>query len=339
MNTPRISVILPAYNAEDTLSEAIRSILHQTEREIELVVINDGSTDASPDIIEQWRSRDKRIVALDQPHRGIVAALNHGLQHACGQYIARMDTDDRSLPERLCRQADFLDAHPSIGLAACLVSYKGTNSKHRGYARYVTWTNTLTTHQQIQQNRFIESPLAHPSVCFRRKLIEKHGVYRCGPFPEDYELWLRWLSRGVTMAKVPEYLLEWRDRPDRLSRTHQRYSMDAFYRIKAQYLAPWLEEHNPHHPELMIWGAGKTSRKRAEYLVRRGIHITHYIDVDPNKIGNVIQGRPVIGHTDLPSPESAFIVSYVGLRGVNQQIRNHLQQHGYRWGSSFIFAA
>src|SRR2546425_6870649 len=102
---------------------------------------------------------------------------------------------------------------------------------------------------------------------FRRELLNKHGGYREGDFPEDYELWLRWLDAGVTMAKVPRVLLTWNDAPERLSRTDRRYDVEAFYRCKAFYLARWLKRHVDASRPLLVWGAGRPTRKRAEHLV------------------------------------------------------------------------
>src|SRR6185436_16591977 len=104
-----------------------------------------------------------------------------------------------------------------IGLVGCLVEFGGDRSASEGYALHVDWINALTTPDEIALNRFVESPLAHPSVMFRRELVEKHGGYRAGDFPEDYELWLRWMEAGARMGKVPRVLLTWQDGPGRLS--------------------------------------------------------------------------------------------------------------------------
>lgn len=338
-SNPRISVVMPVYNAEETLDPAIQSIINQTTDDFELIIVDDGSGDRSSEIIDRWHQQESRIHALHRKHQGIVPTLNAGLQKAHGQYIARMDADDRSLPQRLQKQARFLDEHPSVGLVSCLVKHDGDASQQQGYAHYVDWINSLTSYEEISLHRFIESPLAHPSVMFRRNLLEQCGGYRNGPFPEDYELWLRWLEQDVRMTKLPEVLLEWHDRSDRLSRTHPRYSTEAFYKTKAQYLARWLQNNNPRHPEVAIWGAGRSSRKRAELLTDHGIRITHYIDVDPNKIGEKMEGRPVISYQEIPQMNKSFIVSYVANRGVNQQISTHLNDLGYRLGTDFIFAA
>lgn len=334
-----ISVIMPVYNAEKTLASAIESIVNQTDPGWELVMVDDGSDDQSAQIIGEWSSRDDRINPVYTPHRGIVSALNTGIKHSSGKYLARMDADDIALPERLEKQRIYLDENTDIGIVSCKVKHLGDKKEKAGYARYVQWINSLISHEEIALNRFIESPLAHPSVMFRRKIVDRFGGYRDGTFPEDYELWLRWLQKGVRAEKIPDVLLKWRDEPERLSRTHQRYSVEAFYQTKARYLASWLKEHNPHHPEIIVWGAGRTSRKRADLLLQHGIDITHYIDIDPNKIGHVVHGRPVLGTDELPVAGSAFIVTYVGRHGANEMIRQELETRKYTLGKHYIFAA
>jgi hypothetical protein len=174
---------------------------------------------------------------------------------------------------------------------------------------------------------------------FRRTCVEQAGAYRDGAFPEDYELWLRWLEAGVRMAKLPEFLLTWSDPPDRLSRTDRRYAVRAFYRCKAEYLAHWLTRRNPHHPEIILWGAGRETRKRADALLEHGVAIAAYVDIDPRKIGQVIHGIPVIDEDQLPPPGDAFVVSYVGTRGARDDIRSRLAARGFTEGENFIMGA
>lgn len=251
----RISVVLPIFNEESLLEEALESLLRQTEPDFEVIAVDDGSTDGTPALLDQFAARDGRVKPVRQPHAGIVAALNRGLAEAGGAYVARMDADDVARPHRLQRQADFLDRERGIGLISSRVEYLGDVERNAGLAHFVAWTNSLTSEEDISLYRFVESPVVHPSVMFRRELVKQFGGYRDGPFPEDYELWLRWMERGVRMAKLEETLLEWRERPDRLTRTDSRYSPEAFYRTKAPYLYRWLERHNPHHPAVIVWGA------------------------------------------------------------------------------------
>lgn len=332
-----ISVVLPAWNAEATLGEAIASILAQSEPDLELIVVDDGSSDATAAIMADAAARDPRVRPVHLPHGGIVAALNEGLARARGAYVARMDADDVSAPGRLAAQRAALDADPALGLVSCLVAHAGGEGDTRGYALYVAWLNGIATPEAIRLNRFVESPFAHPSVMFRRELVARLGGYREGPFPEDYELWLRWLEAGVAMAKVPEVLLTWRDGPGRLSRTHARYDVEAFYRVKAHYLARWLRARG--HEQIVVWGSGKTSRQRAAPLVAEGIAIRAYIDIAPKRGGGHSRGTPIRYYEEVGAPGAEFVVSYVGKRGAGDFIRGFLLARGWREGEHFLLAA
>jgi hypothetical protein len=250
-----------------------------------------------------------------------------------------MDADDLSHPRRLELQAAHLADHPDTGLVSCRVGYGGDREAQQGYARYVDWTNSLLSDADIRLGRFVESPLAHPSVMFRAEIPARHGSYAQGPFPEDYELWLRWLEAGVVMQKLPRVLLTWNDPPDRLSRTDPRYATEAFYRVKAEYLARWLARHNPHHPDIVLIGSGRTTRKRARMLQKRGVDITAYVDIDPRKVGHLIEGRWVVHRDRIEPPGRCFLVSYVASRFAREEIRAFLEARGHEMGRDFILAA
>lgn len=309
---PSVSVVMPVRNGANTLATAVHSILDQSLPSFELIVVDDGSTDNTAAVATQLADLDSRVRFFPLPPRGIVSALNTGVNTARAPLIARMDADDVALPRRLQRQLAFLDRHPDIGVVGCRVEFGGERGTQAGYAAYVDWTNELLTPKEIAANRFVESPFAHPSVVFRKALINRHGGYRDGNFPEDYELWLRWLERGVRMGKTPENLLVWNDPPDRLSRTHPRYARDAFFRCKAAYLARWLANNNPFHPDVILWGAGRTTRKRAEHLVDCGVRISAYVDIDPRSVGQTVHGRTVLGPDEVPG----------GRRGIRRLLRS-----------------
>ena len=327
-----VSVVMPVYNAVATIERALDSLRAQTRGSTEIIVVNDGSTDGTLDLLR----RQAGIKLLDHSHRGIVPALNDGLAAASGDYVARMDADDVCHPERLEQQASYLDAFPRVGIVGCRVKFGGDREKQAGYAAYVDWINTLVDPEAIALNRFVESPFAHPSVMFRRALFEQFGAYRDGPFPEDYELWLRWMAHGVAAAKVDAELVTWNDPPDRLSRTDERYHVDAFYQTKAEYLLQWLEARNPHHPEVVVWGAGRVTRKRVDLLKRLGLRVTTYIDLKERALDC---GTPVLHHDDLPTPDRCFILSMVANRGARAKIRRFLDQRGFKEGENSIFAA
>lgn len=330
---------MPVYNAAETLPAALESVMAQTDPAWELVAIDDGSEDASWTVLQTYARRDGRIRPIRTPHRGLVAALNLGVAVSAAPLIARLDADDLCRPERLARQRGHLEARPEVGLVGCHVEFGGDPVRSAGYARHVAWTNTLTTHEAIAGGRFVESPIVHPSVMYRRELLARLGPYRAGDFPEDYELWLRWLEAGVRMEKVPEPLLVWRDGPGRLSRTDRRYAETAFFRVKAGYLARWLARHNRHHPEIVLWGAGRITRQRAGPLAREGIVVRAFVDIDPRKVGRRIDGRPVIAPDGLPRAGTAFVVSYVSSAGAREQIARTLDAAGYRAGVDYVLAA
>ncbi len=332
----KISVVLPARNEEALLPDALASLWRQSETDFEVIAVDDGSSDDTWRLLSEMSASEPRLRAIRQEPLGLVAALNAGLQEARGRYIARMDADDLACPGRLRLQASYLDGHPGIGVVACRVSYLGDAERNQGLAAFVDWTNALQTPEQISLYRFVETPVIHPSVMFRREPAARHGGYRDGPFPEDYELWLRWLEAGEQIAKLDDVLLEWRERPGRLTRTDPRYSVDAFYRIKAPYLHRWLARHNPHHPRVVVWGSGRTSRQRLRHLTDLGIQVEAYIDIDPRKLGYFINGAEVLPPAALPGPGRCFVLGWVGSRGARAEIEAELQQRGFRLGEHYL---
>ena len=339
-NTPEVSVLLPAAGPAPWLNQSIESMLGQTEPGFELLLIDDGLIPPihARDIVGRDDPR-VRWLATEAPHRGLVAALSLGLAAARGRFIARMDADDVSHPERLAHQAHRLRECPELGLVSCRVRYDCAGGEGLGYARHVDWCNRLLTREQIDLYRFVDSPCPHPTVMFRAELPGSLGGYRAGPFPEDYELWLRWLDAGVAMEKMDEELLVWRDSPGRLSRTDPRYATDAFYEIKAQYLARWSQARNPFHPHVTVWGAGRITRRRMRPLEAHGLRIDAFVDIDPNKVGRLVEGRPVIAPDELPEPGRCFVLSYVGARGAGARIEAYLNGRGYQVGRDYLLAA
>ncbi len=333
-----VSVVMPAYNAAGSVGDAAKSILGQTEADLELIIVDDGSTDATPDVLREL-AVDPRVRLERISHAGVVAANNHGAKLAEGRYIARMDADDWAYPQRIEQQRRFLDEHDKVGLTGCLIEFGGDRETHAGYAHYVDWTNQQITEQDISLARFIELPIPNPSIMYRRELIDSLGGYRDGDFPEDYEMLLRWMDAGVTMAKIPEVLLRWNDPPTRLSRNDDRYRYEAFFRTKAEFLANWLSRHNPFHPDILVWGASRTSRKRAEFLCDHGINIAGYVDVDRKKTGTPVHGRDRLYYTDIPGPDEVFVVSYVAKRGAREEISTMLEERDFKHGTHFVHSA
>lgn len=336
---PAVSFLLPAHNAAATIDRALVSLRGQTFADWEAIIVDDGSTDATSDRLAAAAAAEPRYRILHTPQKGIVAALNTALAHARAPLLARMDADDECHPERLARQVALLEADPSIGVCATQVRFGGDAVAQRGYALHVDWSNGLLSPEEIALNRFIDAPVAHPSVLFRRPVVEQHGSYRETGWPEDYELWLRWLEAGVRFAKVPAPLMVWHDPPQRLSRTDPRYTAEAFAACRCHYLARWLQrEVRPDRP-LFLRGAGRPTRKRFAALATHGIRLAGYVDVDSRKIGGRIDGVPVLSPEAVPPADACFVLGAVASRGAREFIRGQLRAQGRTEGRDFLIVA
>ncbi len=337
--SPRVSVVLPVWNAAGTIARAVESVRAQTFSAWELIAVDDGSTDGTREIVHELARAEPRIKVVEQAHAGVAVAANAAMAAARGEFIARMDADDVSHPERLAEQVRWLEdgAKRGVDVVGCLVEFGGDRAAGEGYARHVDWVNALITPEEIALNRFVEQPVANPSVMFRRELVARHGGCRDGDFPEDYELWLRWLDAGVRIEKVPRVLLTWHDAPTRLTRTDARYAPDAFFRMKAEWIARELARVAGGR-RTFVWGAGRHTRKRAAHLTAHGVSIAGYVDVDAKKTGRGLGGTgvPVIAPEALPPPGEIFVLSYVTTRGAREFNRDELMRRGYAEGRDFL---
>jgi glycosyltransferase involved in cell wall biosynthesis len=288
---PLVSVLIPCYNARQTVDDAIASIIHQSLKAWGLILIDDGSTDGTLDLLLVWEARDARVCVFHQPHAGVIEALNGGLRFCKTEYIARMDADDLASPHRLGKQVAFLDSHPDIAVVGCLVAGYPPDGIGEGFRPYLEWMNRLITHDEITSEIYIESPLAHPSVMARKSWFEFVGGYQEHGWPEDYDLWLRLHIAGARFAKVPEIMISWCEHPHRLTHMDPRYSADAFLGAKAHYLCQGaLKDRDA----LFIWGAGQIGRKLSKLLIGYGVPLKAFIDVDPRKLGHKRLARDVL---------------------------------------------
>ena len=231
MNSPAVSVILPAYNCEKYIGKAIESVLRQTLSDFELIIINDGSTDATELVIQEFK--DPRIVyQKNSENKGLIYSLNSAISLVKGKYIARMDADDIALPVRLQLQKDFLEQHPETGLVASTVDFIDSNNRHAGYWELdkITLTPSLIKHVMAK-----ESCIAHPSVMGRSELFQKYRYKEYQRNIEDYDLWLRLLNDGIMISKIETPLLLYRLHEHSVTKTDQKTENVFFKVAKCKY--------------------------------------------------------------------------------------------------------
>ena len=329
----KVSVLLPVYNASKTVRAAIESIQNQTFTNFEVIVVDDGSVDDTPSILMELAQADARIHIISCNHHGIVDALNKGLSFCHAPLVARMDADDFAEPERLALQVAFLEAHPDIDVVGSRVRGFPEEEVREGFQIYLKWLNSLITDEEIRREIFIESPLPHPSVMFRKEVILAVGGYQDHGWAEDYDLWLRLYIAGKKFGKRKEVLLAWREHSDRLTRRDPRYSLENFLRAKAFYLAlgPLSDR-----DAVFIWGAGMIGRRLSKHLVRNGVPLKMFVDVDQGKIGKTLRGFPIDSYLEIPTIwnryQNPVLLAAVGAREARQKIRNHLVALGLQEG-------
>ncbi len=238
----KISVILSVYNSEKYLAEAIDSILNQTFSDFELILIDDCSTDGSGKLMEAYREADPRVVLLKNPENiGLTRSLNRGLDIAKGEYIARMDADDISLPERFAKQAAFLDAHPDYSFVSCIGRYIDENGNYQELRLFPE------TNREIYAMMPKVDAVMHPGVMFRKDDIRKIGNYSEEfRVVQDYDLWFKGMAAGYQFYNLQEPLVLYRRNATYLKRKSRAYRMVDFavrkkgYRMNRIPLYQWV---------------------------------------------------------------------------------------------------
>lgn len=216
--TPRVSVLFPAYNAERYLREALGSILAQTFNDLECIVVDDGSADRTPEILQAFAQRDDRLRIISRPNTGIVGALNDGLTECRGEYVARMDADDIAYPERLTRQVAYLQKNPGCVGVGAWVKYIDPDGE-------AIWTWKMSGNPGEIEKGLLEGHvggLVHPAMLMRRRAMLAVGGYRQDCiYVEDYDLFLRMLNQGY-FSVVQQCLLGYRQHLASINATRDR---------------------------------------------------------------------------------------------------------------------
>lgn len=250
MNTaPKISLIMSVYNGEDYLSEAIESVLNQTFKDFELIIINDCSTDKTHEILKRFEDFDKRVkVYTNEVNLRLPSSLNKAISYAQGKYIARMDADDICLPERLEKQYEFMEKNPNVALSSC---------------RFMTLKNGVISsggcggkcdNESIKALLLVTNPILHPGIIAKADAIRSLLYDKNFTCTEDMELWTRFVMAGYDVEIMPEYFMIYRLHDKQITETTLEKQHKEVIAIQKKYYGALLETMNSNQEEFYIRG-------------------------------------------------------------------------------------
>lgn len=230
---PLVSVLMPVYNAAPYLAESIESILNQSYDNFEFIIVDDGSTDNSKQVIKSYAAKDARIKLFERSNAGVVDALNFGLSHCRGQYIARMDADDISMKERLSFQVQFLNQNPDVGIVGSWVKLFGARNEvwhHRQHDAHIKALMLFKT-----------CGFSHSSVLIKKEIYSEFSYSNSAKHVEDMELFLRIrLNSSWKFANLPKILINYRVHTDQVSTKFKSIQEDNFFFLTSKYIRHFI---------------------------------------------------------------------------------------------------
>lgn len=323
MQTSLISILVPFKNTESYIVECLDSIVQQTYSHWELIIIDDGSTDASYQLVQNYANSDARIHLLSNTGNGIIEALRTGYKLAKGTFVTRMDSDDVMALNKLEQMQQSLVTRGKGHLALGNVQYFSKTGVGKGYKRYEDWLNRLTS----KGNNFNEiyKECVIPSPCW---MVYKTDFDHCGKFsldiyPEDYDLAFRFYRQGLKCIPSNEVLHHWRDYAVRTSRVDAHYAENSFLEIKVNY---FLELSYNKNKTLVIWGAGTKGKKVAQLLIEKNTPFEWVCD-NPKKIGKDIYNQTLKPFEYLNSIKNYQSIVTVANQEAQLEIKQYFQAH------------
>ncbi|WP_299225958.1 glycosyltransferase family 2 protein [uncultured Psychroserpens sp.] len=308
MSKPLISILTPFKNTSSYLYECINSIIAQTYKHWELLIIDDHSTDSSYTIVEDFAKSDHRIKLFKNSGDGIIDALALAFSKSTGTFITRMDSDDKMHPEKLQIMLNDLQSHGKGHIALGLVKYFSTNGIGDGYAKYESWLNNLTIRGTNYSEIYKECVIPSPCWMLHRDDLIACDGFDLNRYPEDYDLTFRLYKNNIKCIASNRLLHYWRDYSTRASRTHPNYAENHFLQLKLDY---FLELDRDQSRPLTIWGAGHKGKTVAKLLKEKQVDFIWICD-NPKKIGKHIYAIELFNFehlNTLKQPQSIITVA------------------------------
>ena len=328
---PLVSVLLPVRNAQSTLPAALNSILRQRLTDLELIAVDDGSTDASREILDRAAEGEPRVRVIGTGPRGVAEALRVALRHAQGELIARMDADDVCHPDRLSEQLQLLE-RDWLDVVGCRFAFFPSREVPPGMARYAAWQNGLIDHQSMAADRFVECPLTHGTMLARRGCLERVGGWRETGGPEDLDLILRLFEAGARFGKVERILYRWRERPGRVTRQDPRMTQQRFHECRMTHL---MAGPLAGVSAVDLWGRGAPLERWAVSLEDRGVRVATRVELKPAELIRPRGGRSEVSPGLLPGLQGERLLLCYGSARPRDLLRRALQERGSVEGREF----
>ncbi len=328
-----VSILIPFKNTEPFLGECLDSIIAQTYQHLEVIAIDDSSSDQSHELVAQYSASDPRIKVLENNGQGIIPALQTGYAICEGQFITRMDSDDIMLPERLGEMIQSLQKFGEDHLAVGQVKYFSKEGIGAGYQKYETWLNGLTKTGSNYSDIYKECVIPSPCWMAFRKDFEKCGGFDSNRYPEDYDLAFRFYENNLKVIPCNEVLHKWRDHDHRASRTSQHYAQNYFLDIKIHY---FLKLDFKPDKQLVVWGAGYKGKKIAKKLFTKDIDFVWLCD-NPKKIGQKIYGQSLAHFSKLASLKNPQVIVTVANTDEQKKIVSYLNKLGLIKPKDYFF--
>jgi len=309
---PGVSVIMPVKNQEDYIEVALHSVMDQGFNDMEVIVVNDGSTDDTARKLCSLQ-HDDRLQIIELPKsQGIVTALNIGLNAATGDFVARMDGDDLMHPARIRKQFGFMHSHPDVDLCGCCVTcFCDAGNISQGVHSFQKWHNSLLTDVDMRRNIYVDSPMVHPTFFGSRSFFRRMGGYQDTGFAEDYDFIFRSFVSGAKLAKLPERLLQWRDHPNREIRTNPNLKKDRLFRQKARF----FREFDPlANRPLYLFGIWRYGKSLLDALLEEGLQINGVVDPSGKRLASGVRGLRAFDMS-VELPEHSVIINALPISG------------------------
>lgn len=322
----KISIIIPFKNAAPWLEETISSIIAQDNVEWELICIDDHSTDNSNEVIERFK--DSKIRIVSNQGKGIIAALQLGLEMADGDFITRMDADDIMTDKRLISMHDTLADSQLKTVVTGKVKYFSTGELSEGFFKYEQWVNERIDKNDHYNHIYRECVVASPNWMVRKSDLIESGIFDKLEYPEDYDLVFHWFENNFKIKSLEEVTLLWRDHPTRTSKNSETYNQQALFSLKIN----WFVKLHAKDQSIGILGAGTKGKMTTEILKSNNQSFGWY-DLNHNNFNSPVNGH-LIQDYNLIHEDQLLISIYPKQR---ESLLKFINEKGYTIGVNAWF--